>query len=132
MAFPVILPDIEAVLVPYLSTALAARSEPYAAGVDVSTLLPDPRPERAVTVRDDGGGRPGDVRGTCRVGVNVWGGTDAEAMDLGNLVSALIVDARNHGPIRDASATRPMRIADESGQPHVYLTAELIVRGVSL
>jgi len=132
MAFPVVLPDIEALLVAYLNSELATRPELYASGVHVSTLLPDPRPDRAVTVRDDGGGRPGDVRGHCQVGVNVWGASDGEAMDLGNLVSALIVGCVGHGPVREATATRPMRILDESGQPRVYLTAQLTVRGTSL
>lgn len=132
MPLPVILPDIESVLTGYLRAALAARPEPYAAGVHVSRTLPSVRPDRAVVIRDDGGGRPGDVRGNCQVGINVWGSDPAEAMDLGNLASALLVASVGHGPIRRASATRPMRLADESEQDRVYLTASLIVRGESL
>lgn len=132
MAFPVVLPDVEALLSAYLRDALTARPEVFAADVHVSRSLPSPRPDRAVIVRDDGGGRPGDVRGNCQVGVNVWGTSPAEAMDLGNLVSALLVASVGHGPIRKASATRPMRLADESERPRVYLTASLIVRGQSL
>lgn len=132
MPFPVILPDVEALLSGYLRDALTARSEAYAADVHVSRSLPSPRPDRAVVIRDDGGGRPGDVRGNCQVGVNVWGATPAEAMDLGNLVSALLVASLGHGPIRRVSATRPMRLGDESEQARVYLTASLIVRGQSL
>lgn len=128
----VVLPDVKAVVLAHIRSSLAARPEPFAQGVVVKGDLPDPRPERAVTVRDDGGSRLPDVRGVARLGINVWAKNEADATDLANLVSAIVAGAENVGPIRRASASRPMEVEDPSGQPNRYLTAELTVRGVSL
>ena len=125
----VLFPDVEALLVDYLTEALADRDETFVAGVVVGRALVSPRPARAVTVRDDGGPFLGDVRATARLGVNVWAQTPADVMDLANLVSALLTDSEGYGPIRQSSASRPVRIEDSSKQPLCYLTAELIVRG---
>lgn len=128
----VILPDVKSAILDHIRSTLATRLEPFAEGVVVKGKLPDPRPDRAVTVRDDGGNSLGDVRGASRLGVNVWATSEADATDLANLVRAIVAGSENVGPIRSATASLPAEVADSSGQPLRYFTAELIVRGVSL
>ena len=113
-------PDVEAVLVAHLAGGLD--------GVHVSTVLPNPRPAAAVTVRSDGGPSLGDVRGLARFGVTVWAETDEGAADLASSVAGLITGWTG-GPVVSARAGLPYRLADESGQPSMYLTGELVVRG---
>jgi hypothetical protein len=128
----VIFPDIEAHLIGYLKAALGSRSEEYASSVWVGNQVPAERRNRMVTVRDDGGPVVGDVRAVARLGVNVWGGSQAEASDLANLVSALVGASADGAPVLKATTTRPYSVADDAGQAHQYFTAELIVRGTSL
>lgn len=127
----IVWPDVEAEVITYLRAALAARSEPFAQGVTVARDVPSPRPARLVTVRDDGGPALGDVRALARIGVRVWGTSHETTADLANLVVAIVGGIP--GPsFRRADVTRPYALADESGQPLRYFTAELVVRGVSL
>lgn len=128
----VIFPDVEAWAITYLRGALAARSEPFTAGVWVGNLLPQTRPQRAVLVRDDGGPTLGDVRAVARLGINVFAGTEPDVSDLANLVSALIGGSADGKPVVRATTTRPYSVTDDAGQPRHYFTAELIIRGESL
>lgn len=135
----VIHPDVEAFLIGYLSTALTARPESYAASVRVSNKVPSEQPgnpwptsKRLVVIRDDGGPSLGDVRALARLGVRVWGATDAETSDLANLVSALIGASEGAGPVRRSESARPYDVTETSGRPCQYFTAELVVRGVGL
>jgi hypothetical protein len=131
--------DVEAVVVGHLRTALAARSEPFAANVTVRNRVPDetasqpwPTSKRLVVVRDDGGPSLGDVRAVARLGVRVWGADEAEASDLANLVSALVASMENVGPVRRSDSARPYEVTEQSGRPCFYFTSELVVRGSSL
>jgi hypothetical protein len=121
---------MEAATVSYLTTALAARPEPVAAGVRVSAQKTQD-PAKQVIVRDDGGGPEGDVRAVCRLGVNVWAPTDEDATALAALVTALLNAWPDGDPVVRSSATRGYAITDEAG-PLRYLTAELIIRGMSI
>lgn len=132
MGAAVLWPDVEAAAVAYLSTALGELSQPVTSGVHVSTRLPNPRPERAVIVRDDGGPPLGDVRAVARIGVNVWAATDADAADLAAIVTALINGWPDGKPVIRAVAGRANQVPDDSGQPLRYLTAEVWVRGTNL
>lgn len=132
-AIAVVWPDIEAAFITYMKAALAARAESYASGVTVSNLMPATRPARAVVVRDDGGPVLDDVRAIARLGVNVWAATPADCSDLASLVVALLMAWPNgNATILAASLSRPYPIADQSGQPQRYLTAELTIRGAGL
>lgn len=71
-------PDAEDVAVTYLSAALAARSEPYAADVVVSTKLPPARsPIRHVRLRRLGGVPYSRVQDSPRIQAQVWHETGA-------------------------------------------------------
>lgn len=124
-------PDIELWLTGYLRTALAARAEPVASGVTVSTSTPTTRPARLVTVRRDGGPRVGRVLEAARIGVNVWAATEQDATDLTRLVRALITAADGQGPVKHVGEqSGPSPIADAA--PRRFFTVELTVRGSAL
>lgn len=132
----IVFPDVVALAVAHVRSSLEARSESFADGVWVSNGTDkDPdgsgrRDSRMVVVRGDGGNRLSDVRGLARLGVNVWHETDGDVTDLANLVSAVIAGMANVGPVRRATASLPADVTDDA--PRRYVTAELLVRGVSL
>lgn len=134
MALPAILfPIIEDWTAGYLSAALGARSELYAANVAVSTRTPSTRAARMVVIRRDGGPRIDAVQEAARLGITVSAGSDDDAKDLAQLVRALLDRAPSApGPVTKARTFGPSPVNDESQQPTYYLTAELTVRGTPL
>ena len=125
-------PDVEAWAVNYLRTALAARTEPYASGVQVRTDVGKAMPARLVTVRDDGGTR-GDVTRSSGIGVNVWAATDEDCSDLARLVCALLEASAGSGPVVACTGSfGPYPVPDDSGKPHRYMSVDLIVTGAPL
>lgn len=131
-------PDVEAEFIAYMGPALAARSEPFAAGVWVRNRVPretstEPWPSsgRLVVVRDDGGPTTQDVRATARLGVQVWAEDEGATSDLANLVMTLTAAWRSP-TVRRVSAYRPYSSAEESGRPKQYFSAELMIRGREL
>lgn len=125
-------PDVKAWAIGYLTTALAARPEPVATGVHVSGSVPEAMPPRLVTVRDDGGPR-GDVTQTARLGVNVWAATEADCSGLSRLVASILGASAGSGQVVACEITTgPYEIPEESGIPHRYLTADVVVTGTSL
>lgn len=125
-------PDVKAWAVTYLSTSLAVRSEPFAEDVQVRTNVGSTMPDRLVTVRDDGGPRSSVTR-TPSIGVNVWAVTDEDASDLARLVMALLEAAAGDGPVVAVTDTfGPYEVVEESGKPHYYLSADLVVTGEPL
>lgn len=129
----VLFPDVEMWATGYLRAALAARSEPVTDGVKVGVKVPKQRPGRFVTVRRDGGPRLDVVREAARLGVNVWALTEKDASDLAALVRALLGASAGEGPVlRARELSGPSPIADESGQPRMFLVVELTVRGTRL
>jgi len=126
-------PDVELWATTYLRAALAARPEPYAAGVKVGVAVPATRSDRMVQVRRDGGPRLDATREAARLGVNVWGKTEQEVTDLARLVRALLGGGADGAPVcRVHELSGPSPVADESGQPRRFMTFELVVRGVDL
>lgn len=132
MSLPLVaFPDVELWAAGYLRTALAARAEPYAAGVFVSNAVPSTRRDRMVIVRRDGGPRLDAVREVARLGVNVWGSTEQEVTDLTRLVRALLWAAPDGKPVCKAvENSGPSSIPD--AQPRRFMTFELTVRGSDL
>lgn len=128
----VLFPDVEMHLITYLRGALSARPEPFVTGTWVGNLLPQTRPQRAVLVRDDGGPTLGDVRAVARLGINVFAQSQADVADLANLASAIIGASADGKPVVRATTTRPYSVTDDAGQPRMYFTSELVVRGQSL
>lgn len=126
-----IFPDVELWATGYLRTALAARSEPFAAGVYVSNTKPSTNRARTVVVRRDGGPQRG-LFDFPRMSVRVWADKEQDAADLARLVQALLVVSPGNGPVVAASVlSGPQGIPDDS-QPQKYLSVELQTRGSAL
>jgi hypothetical protein len=126
----VIFDDIELWATGVLRSALGARSEPYTDNVYVSNTVPDPRRDRMVIVRRDGGGRLDAIREAPRLGINVWATTEQDATDLGRMVAALLWASPDGDPVSKVTVTGgPYPVPDESTQFLRYITAELISHG---
>lgn len=115
----------------WLRTALAARAEPYAAGVKVDHVAPNPLPARLVTFRRDGGPRVDFLHSIVRLGINVWAMTEKDVTDLAGLVEGLVLSVRTVGPVESVrSVSGPSPVPDS--QPHRFFTVEAITRGALL
>lgn len=129
MSEVIVAPDVESLLVSYLSSELAARlAEP---GVKVSTKVPNPRPGRFVRVLLTGGaGRSSVVLESATVTVEAWGERETDAYSLAQLCRGLIhaidvVNGVQFYRVEDFSA--PANLPDpNSGQ--VRYTASYVVR----
>jgi len=86
MSQPVAFPDVEALLVEYLTTEFTARSET----ASVHTQAPDPRPDRFVLVPRAGGPSRNLVVDAPTIAVECWAATPGAAYDLCRLTRALI------------------------------------------
>ena len=130
----IVFPDIELVLTGRYRTALATRTEPYAAGVYVSNTVPTTRRDRMVIVRRDGGTQA-EMRDRPRVNIRVWAKTEQDATNLAALVMALAPTFVDGSPIvacPTEGRSGPFPVADESGQPLRMMTIEFHTRGVDL
>jgi len=126
----VIFDDIELWATDTLRALLAARDETYADDVFVSNEVPNPRRDRMVIVRRDGGGRLDAAREAPRLGVRVWSTEKQEANDLARLVAALLWASPDGDPVAKVTITGgPYAVPDDSGQELRYITAELITKG---
>lgn len=126
-------PDIVLWATGYFRAALNARLEPVAATAFVSDEIPNPRRLAMVVIESDGGPRLDYVRSAARLRFQVWGATKKDATDLALIVYALIAACPNGAPVCAVSALAgPWRVADESDQPKMFLTCELILRGANL
>lgn len=129
---PVLFPDAELWATTTLRTALAARPEPYAAGVFVSNTVPSSRRDRMVIVRRDGGASDG-LFDYPRLGMNVWATTEQDATDLARLVAALLWSAPGDGVcVAMTQQSGPSAIPDESGAKRRYSVFEATMRGEPL
>lgn len=122
--------DIELWTCNRLRELLADRPETYTDGVYVSNIIPDPRRDRMVIVRRDGGGRLDAVREAPRLGINVWAKTEQDATNLGRMVAALLWASPDGDPVSRVTITGgPYAVADPADQYLRYITAELISKG---
>jgi len=126
-------PDIILWATGYFRAALNARSEPVASAAFVSDEVPNPRHPAMVVIESDGGPRLDMVRSAVRLRFQVWGASKKDATDLALIVYALVAACPDGTLVCAVSALAgPWRVADESDQPKMFLTAELILRGDSL
>ena len=128
---PIVFPAIERVLTQRIRAALDAGSEVYAQDVHVSNSVPNPRRDRMVIVRRDGGTQA-EMRDRPRVTIRVWAKTEADANNLAALVMALAASFVDGSPIVAcpiAGRSGPYPVADESEQPLRMMTVEFHTRG---
>lgn len=131
----VVFDDIDLATVDYLRDSIAeyAGDLTHAVDVHVSVKVPNPRTDRMVIVRRDGGRQVDAVRETARIGVQVWASTEKECADLANLVRALLMAMADGAPVCRVSETlAPSPVDDKSGQPMRYGTFTLTARGSDL
>ena len=129
----VVFPDVELHFTTYLRTALAARAESYASGVNVARTAPATLPARLVTIRRDGGPQLDQVRENARLTVNVWHDSQQGATDLARLVRALLWASPTGDPVlRVVMNSGPSQVPEDNGKPHLVMTFDAIVRGEDL
>lgn len=129
----IVFPDVELTLTGLLRELLEGRAEPYAADVYVGTTIPNPRRERMIIIRRDGGTSIEGLLEAAQVGINVWADTEQNVNDLTRLMRALLWAAPNGKPVcRVEDVSGSIAIADDSGQPLRYLTFEVTLRGTPL
>ena len=108
----------------YLRGALVGRTEPYAQGVKFDRSVPNPRPDRLVVVRRDGGNVSG-VLDRPRVTLDVWAKTEKDAHDLSALLVAIALDAPGTSScVRVEHLSGPNAVADPSGTPRRLCSIE--------
>lgn len=131
MTLPVVIfDDIELWATTMLRAALAARAESYTDNVWVDNTVPNPRHDRMVIIRRDGGPRLDVVREAANLAVNVWGETEQVAMDLARLTAALLWSAPDGDPVVRVDQTLgPSPVPDSSDQARRFMTFDLIYRG---
>lgn len=129
---PILHADIEAWAVAYLTTALDARGEPFTESVKVSNAVPNPRADRMVIVRRDGG-LPVEMFDRPRLNVGVWALTEEDVADLTRLVAALLWAAPDGDPVQRAEMVGgPVSIPDPAGVFRRSMTFEFQTRGEAL
>lgn len=130
MSEAVIFPDVEALLVAYLT--------PLLGGVEVGTQIPNPRPDTFVRVTRVGGARRDRITDQPLVVVQAWATDEAAAQNLGARAQAHVF-ALEQTSVGD-SYVRAVRevggfqaVPDPlSGTPRYQFTAQLDTRGVAL
>jgi hypothetical protein len=121
-------PDVELWGCQTLRSALAGRTESYATHVYVGVRIPDPRRDRMVILRRDGG-LQGEVRDQPRLAVQVYAMTEQDATDLARLVLALLWAAPDGKPVLSVSVSSgPSQVDDPSGQQLRYMVLNIATR----
>ena len=129
----IVMPDVELLVTGYLRDALADRTESCCADVHVSTAVPNPRTERMVIVRRDGGRRLDAVRERAFVSMRIFGSTFGECVALANIVRALMQAVPDGKPVLTCEEqSAPSSVVDDSGQPMRYGLFDLTLRGAGL
>lgn len=132
---PIVFPDVEAVLEGWLEDALADTD---LAGVQVSTRVPNPRPERFVRIQRTGGPRLNLVTDAAQVTFECWATSGPQAADDAALLRAVLLAARNvrtpSGALihRVVEFSGPALLPDVSDQPRYSFTHQIHLRGIPL
>lgn len=134
MAQAVAFPDVESLLVDYLTGAFAARSET----ASVHTQVPNPRPSRFVLVPRVGGPARNLVVDNPTIGVECWADSAGAAHDLCQLTRALLraLPGRTVGGVMVYSVAElagPQQLPDPASQQARYIyTPTLTCRGTAI
>lgn len=115
----------------HLRTELAAWS-----GLTVQAKVPDPMPQRLVTVRDDGGTDDG-LKVLTRFGVNVWADSSTDAENIARDAMAALRTLPGTGPFKATSGfTGPVEIDDDpaytfgnASMTHYFFSFSAVVKG---
>lgn len=122
-------PDVEALLVPYLTGRLTARGR----AARVATKIPNPRPARLVKVTRTGGVRRNVVTDAPTVMVECWDVDDVAAADLARIVRAevhALADDAVPGVAYRSDVGGLANWPDHDSENSRYtFTVELLVRG---
>jgi hypothetical protein len=129
-------PDVEALVIEYLTEEFALISEP----ATIHTRIPSNRDEtkRFVVVPRVGGTRKDLVVDRVTIGFEAWAATPAQAYDLANKTRALIFALKGHRvngvqfyEIQEFAG--PANLPDTlSKQPRYVFTTSIFVRGTAL
>lgn len=127
----VVYPDAVTVALNFLRPALAARTEPEAAGVTLHARVPTPRTLPFVLVRAAGGVISTATIDRPRVDVQVWHRDEFNAAALAQLTRGLLHTMTGRGPVRGVrDFLGPTPVPDpESGNARYLLTVEMTLRG---
>lgn len=109
--------DIEVTIIKYLSACLPE--------VSVSGDLPNPRPERAVTLERTGGPEDRIVLDHPTIAIQCWGKTRSEAMELADSVEEYMRQLDDPG-IPEVAKSGKYNFPDEYGNPRYQLVYDLI------
>ena len=130
-----IYPDVEAILVEYLSEALEGRSETFTDDVWVSTNKLQsnaPEPDRQVIVTGSYGRELDVIRKEAIITLDIYTKDYEEANNLANMVAALM-DGCTGSNIKYTEVTLgPVRIIEESLSEKRSISVDLIVKGNNL
>lgn len=123
---PLVAPDEELKFATLLRPLIrAAHSD---ADMYVGTEVPNPRRDRFVTIRRDGGPQRGAFDHP-RFGIRCWGTTEQDAADLARrTVAALLGLAGSSSITQVLILSGPSPVADPSEQPLRFVVAEATVR----
>lgn len=116
----------------YLRGSLVGRMESYAQGVHFDRAVPNPRRDRMVIVRRDGGNVSG-LFDSPRVALDVWATSEQDATDLASLVIALALDAPGiDSCVRVQHLSGPNAVAEPSGKPRRLALIEATHRATTI
>lgn len=134
MVQPILFPDVEALLVTYLTEALTARGD----SATVHTKVPTTRPSRFVLVPRRGGVQRDVVIDDATIAVECWADTDGDAAQLTQLVRALLMAL----PARGVNGTAFYRYREFAGpqnfpdgtsaQSRYTFTCQISCRGIAI
>lgn len=109
--------NIEKVIIAYLA--------PLIPDVRVSGDVPNPRPEKLVTVERTGGEAANIVCDYPRLAIQCWASSRAKAAELAYKVDDLLLDIDDPS-IPDISRSGLYNFPDEAGNPRYQITYDII------
>lgn len=128
----VIFPDIEPLIVEFLTESLATVTD-VDVRVGTKKLPPEvPMPSAEVVVVGNYTGTADVVRQEATLTIDVYSMDYATASDIGLLVGALIVQIPGEHIKRAVVVLGPVRLSDESPLEKRSLSVDLIVKGSTL